>query len=304
MKKLWLAVLLSAAFSSAPAADPAVAGKNVTMILKNFNNPFFITVRDGGEAAARELGINLTVLAPLKANNNEEQTHMVEQAIASGADLVIMCPSDTMGIVPAMEKLLEAGIPVVNLNTRIGGDKKLAETFVAAEEYQAGFEAVKHLADLIGEKGEFIILEGVPGAQVAIDRLKGARAALELYPGIKLVASQTAEFNRARGMDVMQNLIQAHPNVKCVYACNDEMALGAVEAIAAANKTGQIAVGGTDGNNDARQAIRDGKMAVTCFTNPFNQGYQSVMAASRVLKGEKLPEVFGVSVQLLGKGDV
>jgi ABC-type sugar transport system substrate-binding protein len=229
---------------------------------------------------------------------------MVEQAIASGADLVIMCPSDTMGIIPAMEKLQEAEIPVVNLNTRIGGDKRLAETFVAAEEYQAGFETVKRLAELMDKKGEFILLEGVPGAQTSIDRVKGARAALALYPDIKLVAQQTAEFNRAKGMDVAQNLIQAHPNVKGIYACNDEMALGAVEAIAAANKTGQVIIGGTDGNADARQAIKDGKMALTCFTDPFNQGYQSVMAAAMVLKGEKMPELFGVSVKLLSKDDV
>ena len=304
MRKLLLLIGMLAAFSAASAADSAVAGKNVTMILKNFNNPFFITVREGGELAAKELGINLTVLAPLKANNNEEQTHMVEQAIASGADLVIMCPSDTMGIIPAMEKLQEAEIPVVNLNTRIGGDKRLAETFVAAEEYQAGFETVKRLAELMDKKGEFILLEGVPGAQTSIDRVKGARAALALYPDIKLVAQQTAEFNRAKGMDVAQNLIQAHPNVKGIYACNDEMALGAVEAIAAANKTGQVIIGGTDGNADARQAIKDCKMALTCFTDPFNQGYQSVMAAAMVLKGEKMPELFGVSVKLLSKDDV
>ncbi|MDR2390235.1 MAG: sugar ABC transporter substrate-binding protein [Planctomycetota bacterium] len=306
MKK-WFPVLACAALLaalSASAADSRVEGKAVTMILKNFTNPFFITVREGGEAAAKEYGIDLTVLAPLKADNNEEQTHMVEQAIVSGADLVIMCPSDTMGIIPAMEKLEEAEIPVINLNTRIGGDRKLAKTFVAIENFECGYESVTRLVNMMGGKGEFIILEGVSGAQTSIDRVKGAHAALEKFPGVKLVAQQPADYNRAKAMDVTQNLLQAHPNVRGIYCCNDEMALGAVEAIAAANKTGQIFVGGSDGNADALKAIRDGKMALTCHTDPYNQGYQSVVAAAMALRGEELPDLFRVSIKVIGKEDL
>ena len=305
MKKLLAlvaALMLAGVFAS--AADLAVEGKEMTMILKNFTNPFFITVKDGGEAAAKEFGLNLTVLAPLKADNNEEQTHMVEQAIVSGADLVIMCPSDTMGIIPAMEKLMDEGIPVVNLNTRIGGDKKLAETFVAIENVECGYETVKRLIDMMGGEGELILLEGVSGAQTSIDRIKGAHQAIEEHKGVHVVAQQPADYNRAKALDVTQNLLQAHPKAKAIYCCNDEMALGAVEAIASANKTGKVLVAGSDANADARQAIRDGKMALTCDTDPFNQGYQSVVAAVKVLKGEEMPELFRVNIKVLGKEDL
>ncbi|MCC8190937.1 MAG: sugar ABC transporter substrate-binding protein [Planctomycetes bacterium] len=307
MKKLlpaFAAVLLAAVALPAAAADPEVAGKEVTMILKNFTNPFFITVKEGGEAAAKDLGLNLTVLAPLKADNNEEQTHMVEQAIVSGADLVIMCPSDTMGIIPAMEKLQEEEIPVINLNTRIGGDKKLAETLVAIENIECGYETVKRLIDMMGGEGEIILLEGVSGAQTSIDRIKGAQDAIAEHPGVTIVAQQPADYNRAKALDVTQNLLQAHPNVKAIYCCNDEMALGAVEAIASAGRTGRVLVAGSDANADALQAIRDGKMTLTCDTDPFNQGYQSVVAAVKALKGEELPELFRVSIKVVGKEDL
>lgn len=305
MKKLLPMVVCAALLAcSAFAADDAVKGKEMTMILKNLTNPFFISVKEGGEAAAKELGVKLSVLAPLKADNNEEQTHMVEQAIVTGAELVIMCPSDTMGIIPAMEKLEEVGIPVINLNTRIGGDKKLAETFVAIENYDAGFETVTRLAEMMGGKGDFILLEGVSGAQTSIDRTKGAIDALKKFPEIRLVAQQPADYNRAKAMDVVQNLLQANPNVTGIYCCNDEMALGAVEAIEAAGKSGKILVAGCDANADARRAIENGKMALTCDSEPFNQGYQSVMVAARALKGESLPPFVKLDMKVLGKEDL
>lgn len=305
MKKMYalIAALLMMCAASF-AADPAVAGKPITMILKNFTNPFFITVKEGGEAAAKEFGLDLTVLAPLKADNNEEQTHMVEQAIVSGAELVIMCPSDTMGIIPAMEKLKEEDIPVVNLNTRIGGGEKLAETFVAIENEECGYATVKRLIEMMGGEGEIILLEGVSGAQTSIDRIKGAHKIIAENPKVKIVAQQPADYNRAKALDVTQNLLQAHPNVKAIYACNDEMALGAVEAVSSAGRAGRILIAGSDGNTDALQAIRDGKMALTCNTDPFNQGYQSVVAAVKVLKGEDMPALFRVSIKVIGKEDL
>jgi len=273
-------------------------GAEVTLILKNFANPFFITMREGAEAAAEHYGINLTVLAPLVAESNEEQSQMSDQAIINQVDLLIMCPSDTYGIIPAIQRVHEAGIPIVALNTRIGGEV-LWETFVAIENFYAGYEATTRLAEMMGGEGDLILLEGVPGAQSSIDRMAGAHAALENFPNINLVAQQTAEFNRAIAMDVMQNLLQAHPGVSGVYAANDEMALGALEAIEAAGLGDQILVGGTDANADARQAMRDGRLALTVSTDPFAQGFYSVQAAAAVLRGETLPDFYTVPIRVL-----
>lgn len=131
------------------------------------------------------------------------------------------------------------------------------------------------------------IIEGTAGAQTSIDRVEGATAAISEYPDIEVVAQQSASYKRATAMDVAQNLLQANPDVNAVYCCNDEMALGVVEAVDAAGKTGQILIGGADGNADALQCILDGKMYATAEANAFDQAYYSVVAAVNVLKGQE-----------------
>jgi ABC-type sugar transport system substrate-binding protein len=280
----------SSANSASAAAASGAQGKDATLILKNLTNPFFISVKEGAEAASAKYGLELTVLAPLKADNNEEQMQMVEQSIARQTDILVMIPSDTNAIIPVIEKVYAANIPVVNLNTRIGGEKVMWKTFVAIENYDAGYLAVKKLCELMNSAGEIMIIEGVVGAQTSIDRVKGAHAALTEFPNIKLVAQQTGEYNRAKGMDVVQNLLQAHPNVNAIFACNDEMALGAVEAVEAAGKRGKILIAGVDANADARQAIKDGKMTLSIDSQPYVQGYSAVEAAAKILSGEKVDE--------------
>jgi len=281
-----------------------LANKEITVILKNLTNPFWISVKEGAEAAGKELGVNVKVLAPLKADNNEEQSQMVEQAIANQTDIVVLTPSDSNGIIPAAKKLNEAGIPIINLNTKIEGNTVDVETFIAIENYDAGFQTVTRLCEMMEGKGKMIIIEGVTGAQTSIDRVKGAIAALANFPEIELVARQSGEYNRAKAMDVVQNLLQAHPDVNGIFCCNDEMALGAVEAIASAGKTGDILVAGIDANADAREAIKEGKMALSCDSQPFNQGYQGVANAVKVLQGEKLDDFIKLDMKVVGKEDL
>lgn len=310
-----VALLLSGCGNSAkgPAPDSGKAGsapaddlskKEITVILKNLTNPFWITVKNGAEAAGVELGVKVTVLAPLKADNNEEQSQMVEQAIVNQADIVVLTPSDSNGIIPAAKKLNEANIPLVNLNTKIAGDSVKTEAFIAIENYDAGFQTVTRLCEMMEGKGEIMIIEGITGAQTSIDRVKGAIDAIANFPDIKLVAQQSGEYNRAKAMDVVQNLLQAHPNVKGIFCCNDEMALGSVEAIASAGKTGEILVAGIDANADAREAIKEGKMALSCDSQPYNQGYEGVANAVKVLKGEKLDSFIKLDMKVVGKEDL
>ncbi|MDR1318110.1 MAG: sugar ABC transporter substrate-binding protein [Treponema sp.] len=276
------------------------SGKDVTLILKNLTNPFFISVKEGAEAAAAEFGLNLTTIAPLKADNNEEQMQMVEQAIARRTDCLVIIPSDTNGIVPAVEKAYEAGIPIVDLNTKIGGDKIMWKTFVAIENYDGGFLATTKLCELMGGSGGFILIEGVPGAQTSIDRVNGSRDALAKFPGVRLLATQSANYNRATAMNVVQNLLHAYPDAKAIFCCNDEMALGAVEAVEAAGRQG-ILIGGVDANADARQAIKDGKMTLSIDSQPYVQGYEGVKAAAQILRGETLKENIVPPIALVTK---
>jgi ABC-type sugar transport system substrate-binding protein len=283
------------------AAAAGVKGKEVTVIIKNFTNPFCTYIKEGAEAAAAKYGLDVTVLAPLKADNNEEQMQMVEQAIAGQTDLLVMMPSDTNGIIPAIEKAFSANIPIVNLNTKIGGDKIMWKTFVAIENYDAGYMATKKLCEMMGGKGGIMIIEGVTGAQTSIDRTAGSKAAIAEFPNIKTLAQQSADYNRAKSMDVIQNLLQAHPDVKGIFCCNDEMALGAAEAVEAAGKKGSILIAGIDANADAKQAIKDGKMALSLDGQPFAQGYGAVEAAAKILAGETVKDRIVIDMALVTK---
>jgi ABC-type sugar transport system substrate-binding protein len=263
--------------------------RNVTLVLKNLINPFCVTLKEGAEQAARDYKVNLTVLTPLQGDNNEELMQLTELAVATGnLDALIMFPSDSVGIIPAVKQTYDAGIPVVMLNTNIRYDEMIYETFVACENWQVGRAIGQALAEKMGYQGNVVLIEGVPGAQNSIDRIGGATEVISEYPNMKILASQPGELNRAKAMEVMQNLLQSHPEVDGVFAMNDEMALGCIEAIEAAGKSGKVIVAGCDGNNDARIAIKEGKLALTCDLVPFDQGYQAVAAAAKILNGESL----------------
>jgi ABC-type sugar transport system substrate-binding protein len=282
-------------------AGKGAKGKELTLILKNFTNPFFIRMKEGAEKAAAEEGVKLTVVAPLKADNNEEQMQMVEQAIARQTDALIIVPSDSQGIVPAVEKAYDAGIPIINLNTKIGGDRVIWKTFVGVSNFDEGIIQMQKLCELIGGEGGIFIIEGTPGAQTAIDILNGGLESLKKFPKVKILGQQAANYNRAKSMDVVQNLLQAHPEVKAIFCCNDEMALGAVEAVQAANLQG-IFIAGINANDDARQAIRSGRMAFSINDRPDQVGYEGVKAAVKVLNGETIPDRITVQT-LLVTGD-
>jgi len=287
LKRIAAVVILAAMLTMGMMSVAGAKTYNVVLVLKNFVNPVWLDMQRGGEAAAKELGINIKTLAPLKADNNEEQVKAIEDAIIQKVDAIVVVPSDSNGIIPAIEKANKAGIPVINVNTKANGGK--CETFVAVENYDAAFMAAEAMGAKLNGKGTVIVLEGVPGAQSAIDLDAGTKAALKKYPGIEIVASQTAKFQRAEAMKVMENLLQRFPNVSAVLAANDEMALGAVEAIDAIGKTGKILVSGLDANADAVKAIAAGKMTISCDKRSYQQGYEGVKAAVKFLNGEKLP---------------
>lgn len=292
----------SAAASATPQTQTSSAKSstmNVTIILKNLTNPMWIAVKEGAEQAAKETGVNLTVLAPSQADNNEEQISEIEQSVTKGESALVVIPADSVGIVPGIEKANAANIPVINVNTKVdtsSGAKVV--TFIAVENYDASVSVAEKLVEMMNQQGDVIILEGKAGAQSSVDIVKGANDTFAKSKGIKVVASQTADWDRAEAMSVTQNLLQAHPNVKAIFAANDEMAMGAVEAVSQAGKTGKILVTGLDANPDGKKAVDDGKLAITCDKNGHDQGYQGVMAAVKTIKGEKVDEKIIVKTSL------
>jgi ribose transport system substrate-binding protein len=310
MKKALVFILLGilsiTLLSCQRGADQAGGALRIALVLKTLNNPFFIDMQKGAEEAAKKLGVNLIVQAAEREVDVEKQMQIIENLIQTKVAALCVTPSGSREIVPAIEKANRAGIPVVIVDTRVdpktmGESKGKIATFIGSDNYEGGKLAGEFIAKKLGGKGKVAVLEGIPGHETGDSRLKGFREAIKATPGIQIVASQTANWERDQGFNVFQNILQSHPDVQAVFACSDLMALGAVEAIAAAKKTGQITVVGFDASDEARKAVLSGTMDATVAQSPATMGAMAVENAYHLIKGEPVKEEFVVPIQLITK---
>ena len=309
MKKVLMVVLLAALLLGAcqRGAEPAGGGRpRIALVMKTANNPFFIEMQKGAEEAAKRLNVELVVQAAEREVDVEKQMQIVENLIQTRVAALCVTPSGSREIVPAIDKANRANIPVVIVDTRVDA-KALSEsggkvaTFIGSDNYEGGKIAGEFVAKRLGGKGKVAVLEGIPGHETGDSRLRGFREALKATPGVEIVASQTANWERDQGFNVFQNILQSHPDVQAVFACSDLMALGAVEAIAAAKKTGQMTVVGFDATSEARDAIVKGSMDASVAQSPAQMGALAVENALKLLKGEQVNPEFVVPIKLITK---
>jgi len=313
MKKTAALALLTAVAASASCnreAPAATGGKpTVALVLKTLNHPFFVDMRRGAQEAADRLGVNLQVQAAEREIDVEKQMQIVENMIQTGIQALVITPSGSREIVSALVKAKNAKVPIVIVDTRV--DAKAAadagvktETFVGSDNYAGGKLAGEYLVKVTGGKAHVGILEGIPGHETGDSRLRGFRDAVKDAAGVTIVASQPANWERDQGFNVFQNMLQAHPDIDSVFACSDLMALGAVEAIRAAGKTGTIKVIGFDALDDAKKAIAAGTMEASVAQFPSGMGKAAVESAVKVIRGETLPADINVKLALVTKDDV
>jgi len=281
----------------------------VAFVLKTLNSPFFIDMQRGAQEAGSRLKVDLVVQAADREVDVEKQMQIIENLIQTGVKALCVTPSGSKEIVPALVKANRAGIPVVVVDTRVdpkaGAEAGLStDVFVGSDNYEGGRLAGAHLLAITGGKARVAILEGIPGHETGDSRLKGFRDAVKDAPGIRIVASQTANWERDQGFTVFQNLLQAHRDLDAVFACNDMMALGAVEAIAAAGRTGKVTVIGFDAVEDARKAIASGAMVASVAQFPSEMGRLAVESAAKLLRGEKPPAEQRVRIELVTKDNL
>jgi ribose transport system substrate-binding protein len=308
-----LVVLLALSFAgcnrgektAGPANTTGAGGKpTIALVVKTLNNPFFIEMQKGAEDEARKLGVDLLVQAADREIDVERQMQIVENLIERRVSALCIAPSGSREIVPVIVKANKAGIPVVIVDTR-ADEKALAAaggkvaTFIGSDNFDGGKIAGAFVAEKLGGKGDVAILEGIPGHETGDARLRGFHEAIAQAPGIKVVASQPANWERDQGFNVFQNILQAKPDVRALFACNDLMALGAAEAIAAAGKTGKILVVGFDAQPEARDAIKKGTMAATVAQFPSRMGSAAVESAAKLIRGESVPTFIPVAIELV-----
>jgi ribose transport system substrate-binding protein len=288
----------------APAASN---GKpRVALVMKTLNNPFFIEMQRGAEDAAKKLNVDLVIQAAERETDVERQMQIVENLIQARVNAIALTPSGSREVVPAVGKANAANIPVVIVDTRL--DPKAASdagvktvTFVGSDNYRGGQIIGEYLVKASEGHAKVAVLEGIPGHETGDSRVRGFRDAIKAAPGVTIVASQPANWERDQGFNVFQNMLQAHADIDTVFACNDIMALGAVEAIAAAGKTGKVRVLGFDAIDDARRAIVEGRMDATVAQYPDEMGRSAIDAAVKALKGETVPADISVRIGLVTK---
>jgi len=291
-KVLLIAAMLVLALSAAVSAQTYHFG----YVVQDLGNQFWLTMSHGVQDRAAELGHRVTVLDARTDPNR--QLANVEDLIQRGIDALLLSPWDAPSGGTATEAANKAGIPVFVLDIGVSSGKY--ETLIVSDNYAGGVIAAEYMAQLLGGRGDVAIIQCQLGYEIVSLREQGFEdRATEL--GLRVVAKQPADSQRALGMTVMQNILQARPNLRGVFSCNDEMALGAIEAIRAAGKQNDIVVIGFDAIPDALDAIEDGRMAATVAQRPYEIGRMGVDAAVAYLKGEKLESTTYIPVELVTK---
>ncbi len=292
--------------SNTPAASSGATGgsgngKKITIgfSISTLQNPYFVSMQQGINDAAAKDGVTVT-LADANDDANK-QANDILNFISQKVDAVVLNPTDSDAIIPSVQALNAAHIPVLTVDRTAKGGTIVAH--IGTDNVTAGQVAAKTFFDAIGGKGNIAILEGVPGASPTIDRGKGIQNVLKDYPGIKVVASQTANFQRSEGLTVAQNILQAHPDIVGILSENDEMALGAVQALQAASKS-DVKVIGIDGETDSYNAIKAGQMVATIAQQPALMGSQSIDQAVKVVQGETIEKSQPVDILVVTKDNV
>lgn len=259
--------------------------------VSTLNNPFFVSLADGAKAAAEKENVKLVVVDA--GDDAAKQTNDIEDLISRNVSVLIVNPVDSDAVAPAVQNAVAKGIKVISVDRVVNGVE--VDCQIASDNVAGAKMATEYMAELIGEGAKTAELQGVPGASATIDRGAGFHEAAD--KGLSVVASQTANFNRAEGMTVMENILQSNPDIKGVFAHNDEMALGAVEAISASGK--DIKVVGFDATDDAVAAVKSGKMAATVAQKPELMGETAIQTALKLIAGESVEKSLPVEVELI-----
>lgn len=293
MKKILALVVLVSLALSLPAF---AAEKTVGMVISTLNNPFFVTLKEGAEEQAGQEGIRLIVLDA--QDDSARMTSAMEDLVQKKVDIICVNPTDANAVVPSVLKANQAGIAVLTIDRGAAGGKIVCH--IASDNVAGGRMAGEFLAQTLGGTGKVVELVGIPGTSAARDRGQGFHEAMKAAGGIEIVASQTADFNRDKGLRVFENILQAQPEIDGVFAHNDEMILGAIAAAEAAGREGIIFVG-FDAIDDAVKSVEKGQLTATVAQQPRVMGELAVQKAVAFLKGETLPEFIPVPLQMVTK---
>jgi ribose transport system substrate-binding protein len=298
---LVIAVTIFAAIllvSAAGCNRADVSRKRVAIVTKALDSEFWQTLKKGAEeAASQHPEIELSVLAPEREINIDQQVSILEDQILKKVSVLAVVPGGVAEVTPVLDKAKAAGIPVLIVDNDTPWTGKLC--YIGTDNRVGGKLAGDYVVKTLGGQGKVAIIRGILGVASHEDRVGGFQEAIASAPGIKLVTVQPANSERALALTVMENVLTSNPDLNAVFVTNDQMALGAMEAVSARNLVGKIMIVGFDAGKEAVRAVKSGQMQAVIAQYPANMGRQAVEAAIKTLHGETLPKVIDTGTKLV-----
>ncbi|WP_195986518.1 ribose ABC transporter substrate-binding protein RbsB [Clostridium sp. D53t1_180928_C8] len=296
-KILALGLVTVMAMGSFMGCSKTENSKKVGIVLSTLNNPFFVSMKNGAEKEAEKLGYELIVLDsqddPVKERSN------VEDLIQLGVVALLINPTDSDAVIKAVEIANESNIPVITLDRQSNGGE--VTSHIASDNIKGGAMAAEFALEQLGngENVNVVELQGIPGASATRDRGAGFHSILDDKSNVNFVSSQAADFDRQKGLSVMENIIQGNKDIQVVFAHNDEMALGAAKAIKSSNINAMVI--GFDGGDDALDAIEKGEMKATVAQQPDLIGALGVQLAEKIYNGETVDKEIAADLKIVSK---
>lgn len=307
-------LLLAGCQPSSPPADikdSAPAGKSVTstaataasgklrfaVVPKGLTHQFWLTVKAGADAAGKDLGVEITWVGPEKETEVVKQINLIEDQIGAGVNAIVMAACDQDALVDVIKKALDKGIPVVTIDSGVNSD--LPHSFIATDNVAGAQAAARELAKLIGEEGDVGLIPFVKGAGTSEQREEGFKKGIAEFPNIKIADVQYSQSDVIKAMNVTEDMLTAHPDLKGIFAANEPAAVGVVQALEAAGKAGQVKLVAFDAGDDEVAALKKGTIQALIVQNPFRMGYEGVKTALDVINGKQVEKRIDTGVTVV-----
>jgi ribose transport system substrate-binding protein len=292
--------LVLAVFIFCFSTSPLLAKLKFGLVLSNLQNPFFLSLKQGAIEESYLNDIELVILDSQDSVSREKGN--IQKLIAQEVDFILLNPINAEKSVAMVIRSNKAGIPIMTLdrNVKLGN----VVSYIASDNVAGGYLAGEHIAKKIGESGKVVELEGIAGTSAATERGKGFNKAIAQYPNISVVSRKRADFNRTKGFEEFEKMLRVHHKIDAVFAHNDEMILGAIDAADVVNRqqTKAIVFVGFDAVDDAVKALNKGSLSATIAQQPEEIGKKGVQVAVQYLNGQSVKSFYPVPLRLVTGG--
>ena len=277
-------------------------GEKIAVVISTLNNPWFVVLGDTAEARAEELGYEATVFD--SQNDTAKESDHFDNIITGGYAAILFNPTDADGSIANVRKAKDAGIPTFCIDREINSSE-VAVTQILSDNYSGCVELGEYFVEKMNRTGKYVELLGILGDNNTWNRSDGFHSVVDNYPELEMVAQQGAEFDRNTAMEVLESILQANPDIDAVFCCNDAMAMGAYQALVAADKADEVMVFGFDGAQDVIDSIRDGKIIATGMQFPKRMAQMAAEQADEYIKGKRdFPQKVPVAVELVTQENI